>query len=141
MLPLFKKHFLVMTKTGWCTTNTMKIYLNNHFILNTILAFLPSSKICCTFLTWKLTLPFTDEILTYTVQIYFILFLESLLHAWSHTLCTSFYNLSYDYNLYIILNTATTEQLFTIYREKLRWKCYIKVTLLKFYSESVILTT
>lgn len=32
-------------------------------------------------------------------------------------MCTSLYNLSYGYNLYIILNTATTEQLFTFYGE------------------------
>lgn len=39
---------------------------------------------------------------------FFILLSESLLHARSHEVNTSPYNLNYRYNLYTVLNTATT---------------------------------
>lgn len=50
LLLLFQEQFLDVIKTGWLTTNTMKLHLNNHFILNTTLVFLPSVNTRWTFL-------------------------------------------------------------------------------------------
>lgn len=44
-------------------------------------------------------------------------------------------SLSYNYDLYVILNTATIEQLFMPYREIFKLECCNRCELLKLHSE------